>query len=76
MITLVIYVNPYTVTNKKISHFFHFCFYLSAVLIENLLIWVIQKVKEKDLTNVGGETIADIKNGDCLIMTDSLRNGL
>jgi hypothetical protein len=32
--------------------------------------------KTKDLTNVGGETIADIKNGDCLIMTDSLRNGL
>jgi len=23
-------------------------------------------VKTKDLTNVGGETIADIKNGDCL----------
>ncbi len=34
------------------------------------------EAKTKDLTNVGGETIADIKNGDCLTMTDSLRNGL
>ena len=25
--------------------------------------------KAKDLTNVGGETIADIKNGDCLTIT-------
>ena len=45
--TLVISVNIYTVRNKRIFDFFYFCFGLSAFLIENLLIWVIQKAKQK-----------------------------